>query len=86
MLIFWSIELTQVNRIRMSRPKELRKQLKDQVREELSQEEEDHERLCDAISNMVTDRKDNGLLSELDRNLIGKAMIIIIIIYYGFTI
>ena len=70
----------------MSRPKELRKQLKDQVREELSQKEEDYVKLCDAISNMVTDRKDNGLLSELDRNLIGKAMIIIIIIYYGFTI
>ena len=33
----------------MSRPKELRKQLKDQVREKLSQEEEDFEKMCDAV-------------------------------------
>ena len=69
----------------MSRPKELRKQLKDQVREKLSQKEEDLEKLCDAISNMVTDRNDNGLLHESYRSLIGKG-VIIIIIYYGFTI
>ena len=69
----------------MSRPKELRKQLKDQVREKLSQKEEDLEKLCDAISNMVTDRNDNGLVPESYRSLIGKG-VIIIIIYYGFTI
>ena len=80
----WSIDITQVNEIRMFRPKQLRTQLKDQVREKLSQEEEDYEKMCDGISNIFSYRKDNGLLPESDRNLIGNAMIFIII-YYGFT-
>ena len=69
----------------MSRPKQLRTQLKDQVREKLNQKEEDYEKLCDGIHNLFSNREDNGFLPESDRNLMGKAKIIIII-YYVFTI
>ena len=81
----WSTDITQVNEIRMFRPKQLRTQLKDQVREKLNQKEEDYEKLCDGINNLFSNREDNGFLPESDRNLMGKAKIIIII-YYVFTI
>ena len=56
----------------MSRPKLVRKELKDQVHEENSQEEEKHQKNVEYVRNWFDDRNGSNSPPESIRYMIGK--------------